>query len=86
MSTSPQYNNMPHRILQHLSTFVYDHQDSLVTVGSGLTLSLSYWLHTEPALIVGKIIMTFILGLVGGIGGYTAKRLCSPKKHKRHES
>jgi capsular polysaccharide biosynthesis protein len=51
--------------------------DDMVAFGGGSILSWVTWMHVSPNVILGKLIMTFVVGLIGGIGGVTAKALCN---------
>jgi len=62
---------------QTLLTFIESKTDDIASFGGGVVLSLITWLHISPEVIIGKLLMTFVVGLVGGIGGITAKALCN---------
>lgn len=51
--------------------------ESVAATGGGVFLSLLYMIRMHPMEVVGKLGMTFLVGLIGGIGGYTAKYICN---------
>lgn len=65
-----------------------NHVDTVAAFVGGATVSVFGIWHIDPAVIVGKIAMTFLLGLFGGFAGITAKWLCNKflkSKPKRNE-
>lgn len=62
--------------------------EDMASFGGGFILSLLTWVHMAPELIIGKLLMTFAVGVIGGIGGITAKAICNytTKKYKEWRS
>lgn len=56
---------------------ILDHMDDVAAFGGGAGMSIFGWLHIEPGVIVGKLLATFVLGVVGGVSGITAKWICN---------
>ena len=57
--------------------FVESKTEDIVSFGGGTVLSLIAWLYISLELLVGKLLMIFVVGVVGGIGGITAKVICN---------
>ena len=53
------------------------HAESIAAFGGGTSFALFAWMHVDPAVLVGQVFTTFLLGAVGGIGGLMAKAICN---------
>ena len=66
---------MIHKFLTFFTTLDY-RTDDVSAFSGGFILSLLTWAHINPTEVIGKLVMTFAVGLIGGIGGITARVLC----------
>lgn len=70
-----------------IKSIIDHHVDTAAAFVGGAGVSLFGLWHIDPAVIVGKIAMTFTLGFIGGVAGITAKWACNklfPTKRTRH--
>lgn len=65
------------KLLQSLLNECHERATDIAAFSGGTILSIITWFHTTPQEATGKFIMAFIVGLVGGIGGITAKAICN---------
>jgi hypothetical protein len=57
--------------------YLKENMETIAAFSSGSILTLGYWLAIDPTAIMGKIIMSAVLGLAGGLGGLLAKAICN---------
>ncbi|RUP42216.1 MAG: hypothetical protein EKK63_02645 [Acinetobacter sp.] len=58
-------------------TSLKQHMEGIAAFSSGSILTLAYWTAFSPEIVVGKIIMSCLLGAAGGFGGLLAKAICT---------
>ncbi len=65
------------KLLDTVLSVCHNHATDIAAFSGGTILSIITWVHTTPEEATGKLIMAFAVGLVGGIGGITAKFICN---------
>ena len=64
-------------ILLRIKEVLEHNAESIAAFTGGSGFALFAWMHVDPAVLVGQVFTTFLLGAVGGIGGLIAKAICN---------